>query len=43
MNRISGEVQFSFPTFCNRFVVANLSENNFGGRIDDGFDGHRNL
>ncbi|XWS59373.1 hypothetical protein CRYUN_Cryun08bG0116000 [Craigia yunnanensis] len=42
-NRFHGEVKFSFPAICNRLVVANLSMNNFLGRIDNYFDGCWNL
>ncbi|KAG4215820.1 hypothetical protein ERO13_A01G200700v2 [Gossypium hirsutum] len=42
-NRFHGEVKFSFPAICNRLVVANLSMNNFIGRIDTFFDGCLNL
>ncbi|GKU89711.1 hypothetical protein SLEP1_g3812 [Rubroshorea leprosula] len=42
-NRIDGEIQFTFPAICDRLVVANLSENNFTGRIDNCFDGCQNL
>lgn len=43
LNRITGDIQSSFPLFCNSLVVANLSTNNFTGRIDDIFNGCRNL
>lgn len=43
LNRIAGDIQSSFPLFCNSLVVANLSTNNFTGRIDDIFNGCRNL
>ncbi|KAG2254199.1 hypothetical protein Bca52824_084335 [Brassica carinata] len=43
VNRIDGDIHSTFPTLCNRLVVANLSTNNFTGRIDDIFDGCRNL
>ncbi|XP_019085001.1 PREDICTED: probable LRR receptor-like serine/threonine-protein kinase At1g74360 [Camelina sativa] len=43
VNRIAGDIQSSFPLFCNSLVVANLSTNNFTGRIDDIFNGCRNL
>lgn len=42
-NRISGQIQFKFPVICNRLVVANLSDNNFTGGIDNCFDGCQNL
>ncbi|XP_022766949.1 probable LRR receptor-like serine/threonine-protein kinase At1g74360 [Durio zibethinus] len=42
-NRFLGEVKLSFPAICNRLVVANLSRNNFVGRIDKYFDGCWNL
>ncbi|KAJ4824685.1 hypothetical protein Tsubulata_015030 [Turnera subulata] len=28
VNRIFGEIQFSFPTICHRLIVANISANN---------------
>ncbi|KAL1216782.1 putative LRR receptor-like serine/threonine-protein kinase [Cardamine amara subsp. amara] len=43
VNRIAGDIQSSFPLFCNSLVVANLSTNNFTGRIDNIFDGCRYL
>ncbi|CAH8355837.1 unnamed protein product [Eruca vesicaria subsp. sativa] len=43
VNRIAGDVHSTFPTLCNRLVVANLSTNNFTGRMDDIFDGCRYL
>ncbi|VVA95251.1 unnamed protein product [Arabis nemorensis] len=43
MNRIAGDIHSSFPMLCNRLVVANLSTNNFTGRIDDIFNGCRYL
>nr|AMM42878.1 LRR-RLK [Vernicia fordii] len=43
LNRIFGEIQFSFPAICNKLVVANISGNNFTGRIDNCFDGCLNL
>ncbi|XVF55870.1 hypothetical protein PTKIN_Ptkin06aG0071100 [Pterospermum kingtungense] len=42
-NRFHGELKHSFPAICNRLVVANLSMNNFIGRIDSYFDGCWNL
>ncbi|CAN6938510.1 unnamed protein product [Brassica oleracea] len=39
VNRIAGDVHSTFPTLCNRLVVANLSTNNFTGRMDDIFNG----
>ncbi|KAJ4883760.1 putative LRR receptor-like serine/threonine-protein kinase [Raphanus sativus] len=43
VNRIAGDLHSTFPTLCNRLVVANLSTNNFTGRIHDIFDGCRYL
>ncbi|XP_044485343.1 probable LRR receptor-like serine/threonine-protein kinase At1g74360 [Mangifera indica] len=43
LNRIYGELRFSFPSICENLVVANLSENNLTGRIDNCFDGCGNL
>ncbi|CAH2067226.1 unnamed protein product [Thlaspi arvense] len=43
MNRIAGDIHSSFPFICNSLVVANLSTNNFTGRIDDIFNGCRYL
>uniref|UniRef100_A0A1J3CNV8 non-specific serine/threonine protein kinase n=1 Tax=Noccaea caerulescens TaxID=107243 RepID=A0A1J3CNV8_NOCCA len=43
VNRIAGDIQSSFPLLCNSLVVANLSANNFTGRIDDVFNGCRYL
>ncbi|KAL0683400.1 hypothetical protein Bca4012_050248 [Brassica carinata] len=37
VNQIAGDIHSTFPTLCNRLVVANLSTNNFSGRIDDIF------
>ncbi|OMO82573.1 hypothetical protein CCACVL1_11886 [Corchorus capsularis] len=42
-NRFHGDLKLSFPAICSKLVVANLSVNNFTGRIDDCFDGCRNL
>ncbi|XVF55869.1 hypothetical protein PTKIN_Ptkin06aG0071000 [Pterospermum kingtungense] len=42
-NRLHGDLQLSFPAICNKLVVANLSENNFTGRIDQYFDRCGNL
>ncbi|OMO68599.1 hypothetical protein COLO4_29563 [Corchorus olitorius] len=42
-NWFLGDLKLSFPSICNNLVVANLSENNFIGRIDTCFDGCRNL
>ncbi|KAE8690566.1 putative LRR receptor-like serine/threonine-protein kinase [Hibiscus syriacus] len=42
-NRFHGEINFCFPAICNRLVVANLSMNDFSGRIDKFFDGCLNL
>ncbi|XP_012080323.1 probable LRR receptor-like serine/threonine-protein kinase At1g74360 [Jatropha curcas] len=38
LNRIFGNIQFSFPAICNKLVVANISQNNFTGTIDTCFD-----
>ncbi|XVE54749.1 hypothetical protein DITRI_Ditri03aG0106600 [Diplodiscus trichospermus] len=43
MNRIQGGIQVNFPAICKRLIVANLSTNNFTGRIDYCFDGCWNL
>ncbi|XP_057952182.1 probable LRR receptor-like serine/threonine-protein kinase At1g74360 [Malania oleifera] len=43
MNRICGEIGSTFPAICDRLVVANISVNNFTGRIDDCFEECRNL
>ncbi|KAI9175185.1 hypothetical protein LWI28_028629 [Acer negundo] len=44
VNRLAGEIdQFSFPSICQNLVVANLSANNFTGRIDNCFDECQNL
>ncbi|KAL0724139.1 hypothetical protein Bca4012_038738 [Brassica carinata] len=43
VNRITGDIHSSFPLVCNSLVVANLSTNNFTGRIDDMFNGCRHL
>ncbi|GAV68494.1 Pkinase domain-containing protein/LRR_1 domain-containing protein/LRRNT_2 domain-containing protein/LRR_8 domain-containing protein [Cephalotus follicularis] len=43
LNRINGELRWSFPAICNSLVVLNISMNNFTGRIDNCFDGCRNL
>ncbi|XP_052179502.1 probable LRR receptor-like serine/threonine-protein kinase At1g74360 isoform X3 [Diospyros lotus] len=43
MNRINGGIQFSFPAICNSLVVANLSNNNFTGTIDNAFEDCWNL
>ncbi|KAL0878020.1 hypothetical protein Bca101_027726 [Brassica carinata] len=43
VNRIAGDVHSSFPLLCNSLVVANLSTNNFTGRIDDIFNECRYL
>ncbi|KAK6231944.1 hypothetical protein SCA6_002017 [Theobroma cacao] len=42
-NRFLGDLRLSFPAICNNLVVANLSINNFTGRIDNCFDGCKNL
>ncbi|XP_022715878.1 probable LRR receptor-like serine/threonine-protein kinase At1g74360 [Durio zibethinus] len=43
MNRIEGDIEVSFPAICKRLIVANLSANNFTGRIDNCFDACWNL
>ncbi|KAL0878018.1 hypothetical protein Bca101_027724 [Brassica carinata] len=43
VNKISGDVHSSFPLLCNSLVVANLSTNNFTGRIDGIFNECRYL
>ncbi|XP_013737881.1 probable LRR receptor-like serine/threonine-protein kinase At1g74360 isoform X2 [Brassica napus] len=43
VNQIAGDIHSTFPTLCNRLVVANLSTNNFSGRIDDIFNECRYL
>ncbi|XP_022736993.1 probable LRR receptor-like serine/threonine-protein kinase At1g74360 [Durio zibethinus] len=42
-NRIRGDIEVNFPAICNRLIVANLSTNNFTGRIDNCFDECWNL
>ncbi|XP_022755542.1 probable LRR receptor-like serine/threonine-protein kinase At1g74360 [Durio zibethinus] len=43
MNRIHGEIKVNFPAICRRLIVANLSTNNFTGRMDSCFDECWNL
>ena len=43
INRIGGEIQSTFPAICDRLVVANISENNFTGTIDNCFEDCKNL
>lgn len=43
VNRIAGDIHSSFTLLCNSLVVANLSTNNFTGRIEDIFNGCRYL
>lgn len=38
VNRIQGQVSNSFPGICENLVAANLSANNFTGRIEDRFN-----
>ncbi|KAK6250014.1 hypothetical protein SCA6_004019 [Theobroma cacao] len=42
-NRIHGDIEVNFPAICKQLIVANLSTNNFTGRIDNGFDECWNL
>ncbi|KAF3437592.1 hypothetical protein FNV43_RR20348 [Rhamnella rubrinervis] len=43
VNRILDNIEVSFPAICNKLIVANLSSNNFTGKIDRCFDGCLNL
>ncbi|XWS47976.1 hypothetical protein CRYUN_Cryun13aG0031800 [Craigia yunnanensis] len=43
MNRIQGDIEVKFPAICRKLIVANLSTNNFTGRIDNCFDECLNL
>ncbi|XP_009338809.1 probable LRR receptor-like serine/threonine-protein kinase At1g74360 [Pyrus x bretschneideri] len=43
VNRFYGDLEMSFPGVCSNLVVANLSANNFSGRIDHMFDECFNL
>ncbi|XWS60488.1 hypothetical protein CRYUN_Cryun07bG0040400 [Craigia yunnanensis] len=43
MNRIQGDIEVDFPSICKSLIVANLSTNNFTGRIDNCFDECLNL
>ncbi|KAM2033685.1 hypothetical protein ACFX1T_015534 [Malus domestica] len=43
VNRFYGDLGMSFPGVCSNLVVANLSANNFNGRIDHMFDECFNL
>lgn len=43
INRIGGEIQLTFPAVCDRLVLANISENNFTGSIDNCFDECKSL
>lgn len=43
VNRILDDIQSSFPAICKKLIVANLSSNNFTGKIDKCFDGCTNL
>ncbi|XP_061988285.1 probable LRR receptor-like serine/threonine-protein kinase At1g74360 [Rosa rugosa] len=38
VNRFYGDMKMSFPGICKNLVVANVSSNNFTGRIDQYFD-----
>ncbi|XP_076885868.1 putative LRR receptor-like serine/threonine-protein kinase At1g74360 [Bidens hawaiensis] len=38
VNRLSGDIRKSFPASCRNLVVANLSSNNFTGRINGSMD-----
>ncbi|OMP04775.1 hypothetical protein COLO4_09314 [Corchorus olitorius] len=42
-NRIVGDLDFNFPAICQSLIVANLSTNNFTGRIDKCFEECWNL
>ncbi|KAF3437593.1 hypothetical protein FNV43_RR20349 [Rhamnella rubrinervis] len=43
VNRFHDNIQLSFPEICDKLIVANLSLNNFAGRIDKCFEGCLNL
>ncbi|TQD79222.1 hypothetical protein C1H46_035260 [Malus baccata] len=43
VNRFYGDLKMTFPGVCSNLVVANLSANNFTGRIDNLFDECFNL
>ncbi|XVE56877.1 hypothetical protein DITRI_Ditri04bG0045600 [Diplodiscus trichospermus] len=43
VNRIEGDIDVDFPVICKNLIVANLSTNNFTGRIDNCFDECLNL
>ncbi|KAF8399548.1 hypothetical protein HHK36_015415 [Tetracentron sinense] len=43
INRLSGGIQSNFPAICNRLIIANISANNFSGRIDNCFQECWNL
>nr|XP_011462297.1 PREDICTED: probable LRR receptor-like serine/threonine-protein kinase At1g74360 isoform X2 [Fragaria vesca subsp. vesca] len=43
INRFYGDMNISFPGICKNLVVANVSSNNFTGRIDQHFDECLNL
>lgn len=43
LNRIGGEIYSSFPAICDRLMLANISENNFTGSIENCFDECKSL
>nr|XP_011464344.1 PREDICTED: probable LRR receptor-like serine/threonine-protein kinase At1g74360 [Fragaria vesca subsp. vesca] len=43
VNRLYGDMKMTFPGICKNLVVANVSSNNFTGRIDQYFDECYNL
>ncbi|KAF8408157.1 hypothetical protein HHK36_007299 [Tetracentron sinense] len=43
INRFHGGIQSNFPAICNRLITANISTNNFTGRMDNCFDECKNL
>ncbi|XP_050376594.1 probable LRR receptor-like serine/threonine-protein kinase At1g74360 isoform X2 [Argentina anserina] len=43
VNRFYGDMKISFPEICKSLVVANVSSNNFTGRIDQYFEECYNL
>ncbi|KAM7480065.1 hypothetical protein LguiA_028278 [Lonicera macranthoides] len=43
LNRIRGEIRFSFPGICDSLVVANLSSNHFTGEVGNSLEHCQNL
>ncbi|KAL8136761.1 hypothetical protein V2J09_002762 [Rumex salicifolius] len=43
VNRLQGEIQLTFPAICGHLKVANISTNNFTGRVDGCFEQCWNL